>query len=321
MKRLECLDALRGIAALLVVLQHVLEQAVPHFVLLQYCNIGRLGVFPFFLISGFVVPFSIKGERPLQRFAISRAARLLPALWLSIAVMLAFESAGPATILANMAMVARPLGLPELAGAYWTLSYELAFYLAVAALFALGLLRNARVVGTITLAGLVLVVPAVPTGYAGVLLNLALLFTGLLLRLALLEGDRKARPWAMAATLGLLLAGCAYAVLFDGGNPRIDGVPRLTATVLAVALFVATVVLRPQAGRVPVYLGAISYSVYLFQEPVLRALHPLMGVDATLYLLAVLTVLIVVASAVYRWVEQPFIALGQRKATSQPLAA
>lgn len=314
MKRLECLDALRGIAALLVVLQHVLEQAVPHFVLLQYCNVGRLGVFLFFLISGFVVPFSIKGEHPLQRFAISRAARLLPALWLSIAVMLAFESAGPATILANMAMVARPLGLPELAGAYWTLSYELGFYLAVAALFACGLLRNARVVGVITLVGLVCVIPAIPTGYAGVLLNLALLFTGLLLRLALLEGDRAAQPWAVAATVGLLLAGCAYAVLFDGGNARIDGLPRLTATVLAVLVFVATVLRRPQAGRVPVYLGTISYSVYLFQEPVLRALQPLVALDATLYLLAVLAGLIAVASGVHHWVEKPFIALGHRAA-------
>lgn len=321
MKRLECLDALRGIAALLVVLQHMLEQAVPHFALLQWCNIGRLGVFLFFLISGFVVPFSIKGDRPLQRFAISRAARLLPALWLSIAIMLAFESATPGIIMANMAMIARPLGLPELAGAYWTLSYELAFYLAVAALFSLGLLRRAPVVGLITLAGLALVIPAIPTGYAGVLLNLALLFTGLLLRLALLEGDRAARPWAIAATLGLLLAGSAYALLFDGGNPRIDGVPRLTASVLAVIVFVAVIVRQPQAGRVPVYLGTISYSVYLFQEPVLRALHPLLAIDATLYLLGVLAVLIAVASAVYHWVERPFIALGHRAAMPRPLAA
>lgn len=320
MKRLECLDALRGIAALLVVLQHVLEQAVPHFVLLQYCNIGRLGVFLFFLISGFVVPFSIKGEQPLRRFTISRAARLLPALWLSIAVMLAFESAGAATILANMAMIARPLGLPELAGAYWTLTYELAFYLAVAALFACGLLRSARVVGVITLAGLAAVIPAIPTGYSGVLLNMALLFTGLLLRLALLEDDHSARPWAAAATLGLLLAGCAYALLFDGGNTRIDGLPRLTATVLAVLVFVATVLRRPQAGRVPVYLGAISYSIYLFQEPVLRALQPLVAWDATLYLLAVLAVLIALASAVYHWVEKPFIALGHRAAGPRPVA-
>lgn len=320
MKRLECLDALRGIAALLVVLQHVLEQAVPHFVLLQYCNIGRLGVFLFFLISGFVVPFSIKGDQPLQRFAVSRAARLLPALWLSIAVMLAFESAGPATILANMAMIARPLGLPELAGAYWTLSYELGFYLAVAALFAAGLLRRAWVVGVITLAGLAAVVPAVPTGFAGPILNFALLFTGLLLRLALLEGDRAARPWALAATLGLLAAGSAYALLFDGGNPRIDGLPRLTATVLAVVLFVATIVRQPQAGRVPVYLGTISYSVYLFQEPVLRILRPLVALDGTLYLLAVLAVLITLASAVYHWVERPFIALGHRAAAPGTVA-
>ncbi len=311
MKRLECLDALRGIAALLVVLQHVLEQAVPHFALLQYCNIGRLGVFLFFLISGFVVPFSIKGEQPLQRFAISRMARLLPALWLSIGVMLLFESASAPVILANMAMVARPLGLPELAGAYWTLSYELGFYLAVAALYAAGLLRRAWVVGSVTLATLALVVPALAVGSAGVLLNFAFLFTGLMLRLALLENDPAARWWAVACTVALVAAGAAYAVLFDGGNPRIDGIPRLIATILAVAVFLAVVIRQPDAGRVPVYLGAISYSVYLFQEPVLRSLHGLLAVDPTLFMLAVL---VAVAAAVYELVEKPFMALGKRVA-------
>ncbi|MXO70439.1 acyltransferase family protein [Alteraurantiacibacter buctensis] len=321
MKRLECLDALRGIAALLVVLQHVLEQAVPHFVLLQWCNIGRLGVFLFFLISGFVVPFSIRGDRPLRRFAISRAARLLPALWLSIAVMLAFASATPGVVLANMAMIARPLGLPELAGVYWTLTYELAFYLVVAGLFTCGLLRNARVVGLATLVLLAGVVPAVPTGYAGMLLNFSLLLTGLLLRLALLEQDPRARPWAVAATVALLAAGSGYALLFDGGNPRIDGLPRLTATLLAVPIFLATVLRQPAAGRVPVFLGTISYSVYLFQEPVLRALHGLLAIDATLYVLAVPAATIAVASAVYFWVERPFIALGQRRTATRPLPA
>lgn len=321
MKRLECLDALRGIAALLVVLQHVLEQAVPHFILLQYCNIGRLGVFLFFLISGFVVPFSISGERPLRRFAISRAARLLPALWLSIAVMLAFESATPGIILANMAMIARPLGLPELAGVYWTLTYELAFYAAVATLFALGLLRSARVVGLTTLVLLAGVVPALASGHAGILFNFAMLLTGLLLRLVLLEDDRAARPWAGAVIVMLIISGCTYALLYHGGDPRLDGVPRLTATVLAVPIFLAVVLRQPQAGRVPVYLGTISYSVYLFQDAVIRALHPLLAVHPTFYVLAVLGAVLAVASGVYFWVERPFIALGKRKAAPRPVAA
>ncbi|MEO5706875.1 MAG: acyltransferase [Alteraurantiacibacter sp.] len=317
MKRLECLDALRGIAALLVVLQHVLELAVPHFVLLQWCNIGRLGVFLFFLISGFVVPFSIRGEQPLKRFAISRMARLLPALWLSIAVMLLFESASAPAIIANMTMVARPLALPELAGAYWTLSYELGFYLVVAALYAAGQLRRAWVVGGVTLVTLALVIPALAAGHAGVFLNFAFLLTGLVLRLALFENDKAARLWAAACTLALVTVGAAYALLFDGGNPRIDGLPRLTATIGAVLVFLAVVIRQPQAGRVPVYLGAISYSIYLFQEPVLRSLNGLLAVNGTLYALAVLGGLIALAAAVYELVEKPFMALGKRVNTRQ----
>ena len=46
--------------------------------LVQNVSLGRFGVALFFLISGFIVPFSIGGERPLFQFAVSRVFRLYP---------------------------------------------------------------------------------------------------------------------------------------------------------------------------------------------------------------------------------------------------
>ena len=97
--RIEHLDAMRGIAALLVVVQHGLERTTQYFdapwIVLDAVNLGRFGVVLFFLISGFVIPFSFRGDQPIRNFAISRTFRLLPALWLSVALLLLVKGPVP----------------------------------------------------------------------------------------------------------------------------------------------------------------------------------------------------------------------------------
>lgn len=90
-QRLDNIDGLRGLAALSVIVGHWLEMLVKHFdisraagplvanVDMIYFSPGRLGVVTFFCISGFVIPFSFSGEKPLRTFALSRFFRLYPA--------------------------------------------------------------------------------------------------------------------------------------------------------------------------------------------------------------------------------------------------
>jgi peptidoglycan/LPS O-acetylase OafA/YrhL len=70
--RLRRIDALRGIAALLVVWLHVAESYVGlgpidgrwMYEFARSIDVGRVGVVAFFLISGFVIPFSIRIDSP-----------------------------------------------------------------------------------------------------------------------------------------------------------------------------------------------------------------------------------------------------------------
>jgi len=219
-------DGLRAIAALGVMIEHLfgdLIRQTPPTVgpmnavadsVVQSLSLGRFGVALFFLISGFVVPFSIGGERPLGHFAISRLFRLYPAFWLALAVLatmawLAGEQPSMATVLANMTMAPTLFSQPWLSPIYWTLFIELVFYVLVALLFSVGRLRNVGVLSVLSLALVAATVLPVqlrthgianlPVQYLG--MHLSFLFLGLLLRLWLVERVQSAR---MLARIGLI---------------------------------------------------------------------------------------------------------------------
>ena len=92
--RYDHIDALRAIAALLVVWRHaegiLLVDRTTEFAKLVFSFIdpGRAGVVLFFAISGFVIPSSLRGKLTdgTRNFVIRRFFRLYPAYWLSIPI-------------------------------------------------------------------------------------------------------------------------------------------------------------------------------------------------------------------------------------------
>src|SRR5690554_797945 len=86
--RLSALDALRGIAALGVVLFHYLpyyDQLYGHsFSTPDFLAFGRYGVHLFFILSGFVIFMTLERTATAGWFGLARAFRLLPALWAGI---------------------------------------------------------------------------------------------------------------------------------------------------------------------------------------------------------------------------------------------
>jgi peptidoglycan/LPS O-acetylase OafA/YrhL len=150
------LDALRGLAAVMVALFHLSPYVIgmPHHLLIyQHFDLGKYGVLLFFLVSGYVIPMSLERHGSLRRFWIGRLFRIYPAYLFTVAVVVLLIVAGlgdphpglrdePVTGgLAQITMLQDLVGVSGMITPFWTLSFEMAFYLIVAGLFAWNLHR------------------------------------------------------------------------------------------------------------------------------------------------------------------------------------
>ncbi|MEV6401216.1 acyltransferase [Streptomyces sp. NPDC051907] len=143
------LDALRGIAALVVVFDHSSYSFMAEFrrELMPEFNTSRYGIMVFFLVSGYIIPASLERRGCVRTFWIGRVFRMYPLWAVVVTAVLAFNLLGlaeirdfgqqsPVTVaVAHVTLLQELLGTPNLLLVLWTLSYEMAFYLLCVALF------------------------------------------------------------------------------------------------------------------------------------------------------------------------------------------
>ena len=159
-RHLHTVDAMRGIAALAVCWFHFTnaqftEQFGAYSLSGRY---GWLGVQIFFVISGFIIPFSLfRGEyrfRSFFRFLLKRVARLDPPYVASIVIVLAgfwvsgllpghqrFHVPWP-QVLAHIGYINAFVGMPWLQMSYWSLAIEFQYYIFAGLCFPLLALRS-----------------------------------------------------------------------------------------------------------------------------------------------------------------------------------
>ena len=153
MKRIQELDALRGLAALMVVFFHfTLHRSEAGFGF----KLGTTGVDLFFIISGFVISMSLNSAKDGLTFVINRAARLYPTYWAVVTftfILIRITTSNENMLLhiieylGNMTMFQFYLSLPDLDGPYWTMIIEMLFYIVMLALFKFNLLQHIRLIG------------------------------------------------------------------------------------------------------------------------------------------------------------------------------
>ncbi len=385
--RLEFLDALRGIAAMMVVATHFAERLWPEALRFttETFRVGECGVMIFFLCSGFIIPASLERRGSMRQFWIGRGFRLLPAYLAALGAALAlhlvhrYPLAPGLTqhpiegLAANATMAQHLLGQPLILGQSWTLGYELVFYGVVSVLFVAGLHKRSVAVSLVLLAGALIagnsLAPLALTSPTGSSRAVVLAITGVAVLVAVslarstggrvLAGALTAlavplvlnRPepiWfaflvlatmfvgtvlyrstsgQIAAWIGPVVFGSAIVVIVivekvrevRFAEPTTGAITNWRAEsltfVVAYLVFGGALLLRRyKFPRILVWLGAISYSLYLWHAVVLRAISatPYRPLTFSVWLAAT----IVVSWLSYRYIEQPCIKLG-RKVSAQ----
>jgi peptidoglycan/LPS O-acetylase OafA/YrhL len=307
--RLVFLDVIRGLAALCVFLEHTTEESTSFslthrpflFWSFRWFNLGRMGVAAFFLVSGFVIPYSLERANSLKSFWVSRIFRLYPIFWFSLLVIVGFHLCGNDVImgdyspqswdwkkvlLINATMLqqfvppalARYMAIggdhvPNAIALYWTLTLELVFYVICSALFALGLNKRSVLFGWLGLgamlgAGLAgpLIHRKLPVSDVG-LLTFALLGTVVFRYYTGLVSRRQLLLLAIAAVPVYAIAfGLAFRspLVSEWGAQEWTSCSMFTSYAGGALLFGAVFLLRGGEFAFPLrWLGTISYSFYL----------------------------------------------------------
>ncbi len=281
--RIESLDALRAIAALLVLIFHyeVLSQNVPpggtpkpmDAIWTQY---GLMGVELFFVISGFVILMTLERVPTIFSFAINRAARLYPAYWVSVIItavyLLPLGEASMRNAILNMTMLQKFVNGRDLITAYWSLGYEVWFYTIMATVAASGALNRVPVLSLLWLlvSSALLLLELRPHGLAEFLAFTQfghLFIAGMMIHLI---AAARGTP-VVWVVLGLCIA---YSLF---GRPDWSGIP-FYGYFAANAIFISLVYLAAKgqlatiARPYLIALGRSSYSLYLLHIVVGMAL-------------------------------------------------
>lgn len=278
----------RGLLALLVFTFHIgasgtpsfrwQTQAFPHAALVSL----QFSVEVFFCISGYLIVSTLNRARGPGQFFRNRAVRILPVLWMTLAILVPLGLATrqgvfstlpwtdlPWVLPANLLPLAGALPIPILHIAAWSLSYELVFYVIAAALWWLPSRHRCARVAVVALAA----------GFVGCHPRAIFFAVGAMVA----RVDFMAHRWLRHATRmpGFTLVGFFglwYMVLFGGttqGGTLLDwvGDGRVGLAVAAIGLGTAAFaglvagqgsLCKVLRSNILQYLGTLSFSFYLW---------------------------------------------------------
>lgn len=330
--RLYYLDAIRGIAALMVVFSHYVERTPVHgFRVFEFFRPGQFGVVVFFMLSGFVIPYSFKHSGgDVRGVLISRFFRLYPAYWLS--VLLAAVSAtlflqtpiSSKMIMANLTMIQKLLGYPDAFGIYWTLLVELIFYALCVLLALMGFIYNLKVRMTLSIfllfIGLVTSFARFKYGIStpvGVIVSLSMMLFGSMWREFVVNGDNVAMKCSFIWVVLFIVIFpfiSIFAYNFDRGLGE-NAINYSISFVSGVVAFMLLTTAFKVHGKIFLYLGAVSYSMYLLHPFVLEFTNSKFNLSSGFHLaafIAYVLVTIILASFSYHLIERPSVSLGKK---------
>jgi exopolysaccharide production protein ExoZ len=341
MSKIDGIQAMRGLAALVVVLFHfsVLERVCgPDAIFPLFAGYGRAGVDLFFVISGFIMVSIAARAKPSMAsaydFLVKRVIRIYPPYWVVTFAVFVIWYFSDGNLLARLvkenpnwiaSLTLWPQDRYPVLLVGWTLIHEMYFYL----LFALALLVPTA--WRIWFAGL-LAIAILGSGWAGfqpqsVVLKLALhplTLEFILGGVAALLRPRIAKQFWFAILLAILwLVATVWLTGFTPTHEQFE-TPWLRVMIFgpssALLVFAFADLGHQQFWpRSIIALGDASYSLYLLHVPIFFLMVPVWKAssspglfDNAIALVVALAVSIGLNFWFFRWIEQPSLKLGRR---------
>ena len=319
-QRFHFLDALRGVAALAVAAFHMyaFSAVAPHLALVEpqwvdaVLKHGYLGVDVFFVISGIAIATSISGAQITGRyigyFALRRSIRLDPPYWATLALattILAIVHRPPpvGSVLAHIVYLQVFMGQRNIVSVFWTLTYEIQFYLVLVLAVMLAQRMGRKVGWSLAIIPFLvsLFVSVAGTSTPGLFILWWYAFAAGVATFGMLTGRLQFGLWLV------VLGSIAALEPFTGGMNHIC----VSLTALIIGLMGRSgALVRCTGGTLLQWLGRRSYSLYLIHflgSAVAKGLSSRVesAGQALLLFLASLTVAIGAAEILYRTIEAP----------------
>lgn len=339
---LDGLQILRGIAAILVIIDHAMLAVIPFDhrfgSLLNFAGtIGKMGVNIFFVISGYIMMHTTRSTSDLEpsariaAFSFKRITRLAPLYWLATVVMILLSALQGLklsgehiltsfTFLPNFEDANDPR-MPPIVGVGWTVTYEMLFYAIFGACLTLprkkGPILCIAIIIAMVLSGTLLLHHI----HDGELRRIVafysyknILFFSVGIGLAL--GGHSLPSLSALVALGCAMAFMAIALAAYIYFGMQDGSLMWQCISFMTCSLVITLAISSRRGdiflgrRLLLHIGNASFSTYLFHAPIMHFLallsaRFLMNGNGDLFILVVTPICLAAGSLIYFQVERP----------------
>jgi len=329
------IDLLRFIAALSVMLFHYTIRG--HATEDNFSNIrfpaetlflryGYLGVDLFFLISGFVILMSATGKSP-KNFLISRIVRLYPAFWvcctLTFVIVHLFDHGhfklSFLRYLVNMTMLNGFINIGNIDGVYWTLLYEIKFYILIFILIYTKQIRHIQYyLGIWLLVSIVLLKPFLKLDLIFIPDYSAYFIAGSIFYLIYKEGLTPYKLLILLASFALAYTNAIRVLYTKSGWYHLSySIPEMTALLFAFYLVFFLISLnktRYIRSNFYTFLGDLTYPMYLLHATIGFVIfnHFYQHVNCYVLLIIVSLLIILLAYLIHARIERKFTPLLKR---------
>lgn len=271
-RRIDWLDYLRLLCAIMVVVTHYVVVVVPRIpgltntdlgLISDMASYGHIALFAFFIMSGMMIVQIVQRQK-LSTFVTHRVTRIYPTfvVCLSLTSLLGIGELGRMHVgfwqyLANLTINAEAFGYRPADASYWTLRVEIIFYAMIVAVAMLGWLRHIQAVVAVWIALQVVAAPFFPRAP---LLGTDYYFLAAGCVMGLLYQRRNERlNLALLAVTALL--GTRTIIIASRGMPFDPWI----GIVLMMGVFVLFLAMRGSDIRLPWArrIGSFTYPLYL----------------------------------------------------------